>query len=103
MDDLIEPVAVAIEATMFALHELPLERELHEKYRWTARAAITAYRIARKELALEAEAGRLRTIEEHAGLMRDGIESLSVGHAMNAETVRGALRLIVKAYDENVS
>ena len=49
------------------------------------------------------EIGRLRAIEFHAGLMRDTIESLSVGHAMKAETVRGALKLVVKAYDEGVA
>ena len=41
-DDLIEDVALAIEATMFAAHELPLDAELHAKYRETAAAAIKA-------------------------------------------------------------
>lgn len=49
------------------------------------------------------EIARLRIIEEHAGYVRDTIETLSVGHTTNAETLRRALRLVVKAYDENVS
>lgn len=42
MDDMTEAVALAIEATMFAPHELPLDAELHAKYRGTAEAAIKA-------------------------------------------------------------
>ncbi len=42
MRDMIECVALAIEATMFAPHELPLNAELHAKYRGTADAAIKA-------------------------------------------------------------
>lgn len=38
----LERVALAIEATMFAPHELPLPAELHAKYLETARAAIAA-------------------------------------------------------------
>lgn len=53
--------------------------------------------------AMEAEIVRLRTIEEHAGLMRDAIEGLSVGHAQRADTIRGALRLVASAYDEGVA
>ena len=41
-NDMIERVALAIERTMFAPHELPLDQELHGKYRDTARAAIAA-------------------------------------------------------------
>jgi hypothetical protein len=41
-DDMIEAVALAIEATMFADHEFPLGAELHAKYRETAAAAISA-------------------------------------------------------------
>jgi len=37
-----ETVALAIEATMFAPHELPLPDDLHKKYLVTARAAIDA-------------------------------------------------------------
>ena len=37
---LIERVALAIEATMFAPHELPVSAELHAKYKITALAAI---------------------------------------------------------------
>lgn len=40
--DMIEHVALAIEATMFAPHELPLDAELHAKYRYTADHAIKA-------------------------------------------------------------
>jgi hypothetical protein len=40
--DTVERVALAIEATMFAPHELPLDADLHGKYRDTARAAIAA-------------------------------------------------------------
>jgi hypothetical protein len=42
MNDMIEAVALAIEATMFAPHELPLDDGLHAKYRRTALAAIEA-------------------------------------------------------------
>lgn len=42
MKDMIERVALAIEAKMFAPHELPLDDELHAKYRETAAAAINA-------------------------------------------------------------
>ena len=42
MRDMIEWVALAIEASMFAPHELPLGTELHAKYRETADAAIKA-------------------------------------------------------------
>jgi hypothetical protein len=41
-EDDVERVALAIEATMFAPHELPLDAELHAKYRVTALAAISA-------------------------------------------------------------
>jgi hypothetical protein len=44
--DVIEAVALAIEGTMFAPHELPATPDLHEKYRATASAAIAAYRAA---------------------------------------------------------
>lgn len=50
-----------------------------------------------------AENERLRRIEEHAGLMRDTIESIAAGDAMRAETVRASLRLVVKAYDEGAA
>lgn len=43
-DDLVERVAIAIEETMFAAHEMPLDPELHRKYRDTARKAIAAVR-----------------------------------------------------------
>ena len=42
--DLVERVAVAIEETMFAPHEFPLEAELHAKYRMTAAEAIAVVR-----------------------------------------------------------
>lgn len=45
-DATIERVAKAIEATMFAPHELPLDDELHGKYRETAEAAIRAMQSA---------------------------------------------------------
>jgi hypothetical protein len=38
----VERVALAIEATMFAPHELPVDDELHSKYLGTAQAAIDA-------------------------------------------------------------
>lgn len=41
---LVEAVASAIERTMWAAHEMPLDDELHKKYRHTARAAIAAVR-----------------------------------------------------------
>ena len=40
--DLVEVVATAIEKTMFAPHEFPLDRKIHIKYRKTALAAIEA-------------------------------------------------------------
>ena len=43
-NDIVERVAVAIEETMFAPHEFPLDAELHQKYRMTAREAIAAVR-----------------------------------------------------------
>lgn len=42
MTEMVERVARAIEATMFAPHELPVDDELHGRYLVTARAAITA-------------------------------------------------------------
>ncbi len=54
--------------------------------------------------AMAAEIVRLRTIEEHAGLMRAAIEDLTTGYmAKHADTVRCALRLIAKAYDEGIA
>ncbi len=54
--------------------------------------------------AMAAEIIRLRIIEEHAGLMRSAIEGLTTGYmAKHADTVRGALRLIAKAYDDGVA
>ena len=47
--DPIERVALAIEKSMFAPHELPLDAELHGKYRDTAKAAITEYLEAIRE------------------------------------------------------
>ena len=44
MSEMVERVAKAIEATMFAPHELPCPPELHAKYRTTARAAIAEMR-----------------------------------------------------------
>jgi hypothetical protein len=44
MSEMIERVAQAIEATMFAPHELPVTGELHERYLETASAAIEAMR-----------------------------------------------------------
>jgi hypothetical protein len=41
----IERVALAIERTMFAPHELPLPHDLHVQYRGTAVAAINAMGI----------------------------------------------------------
>lgn len=41
-EDEIERVALAIERSMFAPHELPLDAGLHIKYRATAVAAINA-------------------------------------------------------------
>jgi Mor family transcriptional regulator len=42
--DLVDRVAIAIEETMFAEHEFPLDPELHQKYRMTAREAIAVVR-----------------------------------------------------------
>ena len=50
MSDMVERVAKAIEATMFADHELPCDAELHEKYCGTARAAISAMREPTEEM-----------------------------------------------------
>ena len=41
--DMIEKVALAIERAMFIPEELPVDPELHAKYREVARAAIEAY------------------------------------------------------------
>jgi len=49
MTDPIEAVARAIEADMFAAHELPVDDELHAAYRITARAAIAAFLDAVRE------------------------------------------------------
>ena len=43
----------------------------------------------------------LKKIEESAGMLRDAIESVAKDFG-SAEAVRGKLRLLVKAYDENV-
>lgn len=40
--DMVERVALAIEQTMFAPHEFPIDPEIHSKYLSTARAAIQA-------------------------------------------------------------
>ena len=58
MSDQIERVALAIEATMFAPHELPVPAEIHAKYLETAKAAIAAARPDRE--GLEAENERLK-------------------------------------------
>lgn len=50
MSEMIERLALAIEATMFAPHELPLDTGLHAKYRETARAVIEAMREPNKEM-----------------------------------------------------
>ena len=42
LSEIVERVARAIEATMFASHELPITGELHERYLEAARAAIAA-------------------------------------------------------------
>jgi hypothetical protein len=44
MSEMVERVAKAIEATMFAPHELPITGELHEQYLETASAAIAEVR-----------------------------------------------------------
>jgi hypothetical protein len=50
MDErIVDAVADAIEATMFAPHELPLSADLHAKYCLTARAAIAAHEAALRE------------------------------------------------------
>jgi hypothetical protein len=64
--EMVERVARAIEATMFAPHELPIEGELHERYRETARAAIEAMREPTEAMV---KAGRIRTtlqMDNHA-------------------------------------
>jgi hypothetical protein len=44
MNDIIDRVADALMKDMFAEHELPLDPELHEKYRGLAQVAIRALR-----------------------------------------------------------
>ena len=56
MSEMIERLALAIEATMFAPHELPLDTGLHAKYRETARAVIEAMREPTQEMRLAAVA-----------------------------------------------
>lgn len=48
--EMIERVARAIEATMFAPHELPITGELHKRYLEAARAAIKAMREPTDEM-----------------------------------------------------
>jgi hypothetical protein len=55
--DVVEQVAVAIERTMFAPHEFPLDQELHRKYRVTAKAAIDAMRRGGVSIGAEGAAG----------------------------------------------
>lgn len=43
---------------------------------------------------------RLQAIEEHAGMLRDAVESIAAGSAQNAETIRAQCRLLVRAYDD---
>lgn len=50
MSEMIERVALIIEATMFAPHELPLDTEIHAKYREAARAAIETMRDITNEM-----------------------------------------------------
>lgn len=49
---MVERVAIAIEKTAFAPHELPLDPELHGKYRMTARVAIAAMREPTEAMAI---------------------------------------------------
>lgn len=69
--DLVEHVASAIAATMFAPHELPLPDDLWEKYKGTARAAIEACRAWSAELLstrLRAEAAEAAHAKDKARL-----------------------------------
>jgi hypothetical protein len=52
-DQIVDAVADAIEATMFAPHELPLCADLHAKYCLTARAAIAAHEAALREAGFQ--------------------------------------------------
>ena len=62
ISDPVERVALAIEKSMFAPHELPLDDELHGKYRETAKAAIAAHLKALREPTKEMlDAGRAVT------------------------------------------
>jgi hypothetical protein len=74
IDDLIECVALAIERTMFAPHELPLDAELHGRYRDTARAAIAAMPISAAVLDVLREA-RMDVVFMRDRLRRAGNES----------------------------
>ena len=42
----------------------------------------------------------LQAVEEHAGLLRDAVESIAAGSAQKAETIRAQCRLLVRAFDE---
>lgn len=50
MNEMVERVAKAIIGTMFAPHELPIDDNLVQKYRETARAAIEAMREPTDEM-----------------------------------------------------
>jgi len=59
-----------------------------------------AERQARRRQRKTSEMQRLLAIEEHAGMLRDAVESIAAGHAQKAETIRAQCRLLVRAYDE---
>lgn len=52
---IIERVALAIETTMFAPHELPVAPDLHDRYLVTARAAVEAMREPTTAMVAAAE------------------------------------------------
>lgn len=49
-DQLVEHVAIVIERTMFAPHEMPLSDALHAKYLGTARAVIGELKFSKPRL-----------------------------------------------------
>ena len=85
MRDMIEQVALAIEATMFAPHEMPLDAELHAKYLETASAAIKAM-DQRRFAADDRLRNRVAVLEM---VIREEFWPSDCGDAANAMIVEG--------------
>lgn len=83
-ESMIERVAHAIEATMFAPHELPCDPELHAKYLDTARAAIEAMREPTKA-QLEAMEPWSRVSGHHEMAWKAGINAALIWPAGSAD------------------